>query len=310
MHPAYSVIVFTVSSGAGFGLIALLGLLPLFGIAPAGAFGWTGFGLGFGLCVAGLLSSTRHLGHPERAWRAFSQWRSSWLSREGVLAVATLLVGGLYALSALVLGSVQPVLGVLTALLALSTIHATAMIYAQLRTVQRWNTPLTVGCYQAFALSGGGLALAALLAVFGAPAGGIAILALVALFAAAGAKLLWWRHGDTANALSTPESATGLGHLGRVRMFEPPHTGSNYLLKEMGYRIGRKHRRKLRRLAVVLGLGVPVVLCLVALAGTGEALFLGLAFAIHLAGMVIERWLFFAEAEHSVMTYYARESAA
>ncbi|MEM8878665.1 MAG: hypothetical protein AAGD23_12460, partial [Pseudomonadota bacterium] len=90
----------------------------------------------------------------------------------------------------------------------------------------------------------------------------------------------------------------------------PPHTGSNYLLKEMGYRIGRKHRQKLRRLAVILGLAVPVVLCLVALAGIAEAVFLALAIVVHLIGMIIERWLFFAEAEHSVMTYYAREFAS
>jgi DMSO reductase anchor subunit len=310
MHPAYSVIFFTVSSGTGFGLLALLGLAPLFGVSPAGGLGWAGFIIAYGLCVSGLLSSTRHLGHPERAWRAFSQWRSSWLSREGVLAVATLIVGGVYALLALFFGNVQPFLGALTAVLAVLTVHATAMIYAQLKTVQRWNTPLTVGCYQSFALSGGALVFATLLAMFGEAVASPVVLALIGLCAAAGNKLAWWRKGDTTPPLSTPESATGLGHLGQVRMFEPPHTGSNYLLKEMGYRIGRKHRQKLRRLVLLFGFALPVVLCLIALSGIGQTAFLLLALVAHLAGMLVERWLFFAEAEHSVMTYYTRAEAA
>ena len=90
MHPAYSIIFFTTASGAGYGMLALLGLLTVSGALPAERWlGLAGFILGLGLVTFGLLSSTFHLGHPERAWRAFSQWRSSWLSREGVLAVAT-----------------------------------------------------------------------------------------------------------------------------------------------------------------------------------------------------------------------------
>jgi hypothetical protein len=90
MHPALSVIVFTTASGAGYGLLALFGVLAAIGALPADrAFGATGLSLALALISAGLLASTVHLGRPERAWRAFSQWRSSWLSREGVAAVAT-----------------------------------------------------------------------------------------------------------------------------------------------------------------------------------------------------------------------------
>ena len=92
MHPAYSVILFTTASGAGYGLLALLGLVG-FNHGPASSliFGLTAMVIALGLITIGLLSSTFHLGHPERAWRAFSQWRSSWLSREGVAAVLTYL---------------------------------------------------------------------------------------------------------------------------------------------------------------------------------------------------------------------------
>ena len=98
MHPALSVILFTTASGAGYGLLALLGLFGAQRRAVGGAAVRLGRVRGVaGLVTVGLLSSTLHLGHPERAWRAFSQWRSSWLSREGVLAVFTFLPAGIYA---------------------------------------------------------------------------------------------------------------------------------------------------------------------------------------------------------------------
>ncbi|MEO1331640.1 MAG: DmsC/YnfH family molybdoenzyme membrane anchor subunit [Pseudomonadota bacterium] len=312
MHPAYSVIVFTVASGAGFGLLALLGLAPLFGLGTdrelSGALGWSGFVLAFLLAAGGLAASTRHLGHPERAWRAFTQWRTSWLSREGVLAVAALGAGGLYASAALLFGVASPLLGLATAVLAVATVYATAMIYAQLKTVRRWNTPLTPACYLAFALAGGLVLLAALRALFAAMSGPdiVVTLSAAALTLAWALKLRWWTAGDEAPARSTPETATGLGALGRVRLLEAPHTSENYLLTEMGFQIARKHALKLRRIAFALGGFAPILLTLLAAAGFGAALMLTLAALSHLAGMLVERWLFFAEAEHAMMTYYAR----
>lgn len=307
MHPAYSVILFTVSSGAGFGLLTWLGLSPLWGQAPAGGTFWAGFVLAFGLSVAGLLSSTFHLGHPERAWRAFSQWRSSWLSREGVLAVLTLGAGGLYAL-ALLAGSPGGLpLGLLTALLSLATVHSTAMIYAQLGTVQRWHSRLTPAVFHGFALAGGALLMAAIRGV--ADTGGAGfwpLLAAVLLFAAWTAKRHWWQRGDATAPRSTPETATGLGSMGEVRLLESPHSGSNYLLKEMGFRVARRHAVKLRTIAIALGGFLPLILTLAASGGLLPAVLLPLAALAFLAGLLAERWLFFAEAEHSVMTYYDR----
>ena len=90
MHPALSIVLFTTSSGTGFALLLLLGLGAPLGLLPASAgFAFAGLAIGVGLAVAGLVSSVFHLGRPARAFRAFSQWRSSWLSREGVFAVLT-----------------------------------------------------------------------------------------------------------------------------------------------------------------------------------------------------------------------------
>ena len=105
MHPAFSVVFFTTATGAGYGLLALLGVLGGLGFIPADFWlGLIGMGLALGLIAAGLLSSTGHLGRPERAWRAFSQWRSSWLSREGVASVATFIPAGLFGLGWVVFG--------------------------------------------------------------------------------------------------------------------------------------------------------------------------------------------------------------
>ena len=154
MHPAPSVIVFTTLSGLGFGLLFWLGLgLP----AVTGWMAFAFFAIAYALAVGGLLASTFHLGHPERAWKAFSQWRSSWLSREGVCAVAALLVMAAYGAGLVVFGTRLAGLGWLGAVLSLGTVFTTSMIYGQLKTVPRWNTPLTPALLVTISLAGGAL---------------------------------------------------------------------------------------------------------------------------------------------------------
>ena len=170
MHPAYSVIFFTTASGAGYGLLAWLGLGAALGLVAADRWlGVIGLGLALVLVTAGLLSSTFHLGHPERAWRAFSQWRSSWLSREGVMAVATYVPAGLFAIGWVFFGTVDgwfAALGLLAAICALATVGTTAMIYASLKPIAQWHSGYTLPAYLLFAvmtgatlLEAGGLAL-------------------------------------------------------------------------------------------------------------------------------------------------------
>ena len=126
MHPSFSVIFFTTASGAGYGLLALLGVLAPLGVTPPdAAFGFVALGLALGAITAGLLSSTFHLGRPERAWRAFSQWRSSWLSREGVASVATYIPAGLFGIAWVFLGVVSSVLGILSMVGAVITVFCT-----------------------------------------------------------------------------------------------------------------------------------------------------------------------------------------
>lgn len=306
MHPAFSVIVFTVLSGAGYGLAAVLGLGLL---DPSALATKIAHFLALAMISAGLLSSTLHLGNPQRAWRAFSQWRSSWLSREGVMSIVAFVPLTLTAANSIFLDGYNAIIGLIGALLCAATVYCTAMIYASLKTVDAWHTRRTPLCYLLFSASGG-LVIGSL---FGLAGGGsfplLPILAVVFLVLSWFAKANWRKRALTAAPLSTPESATGLGGLGAVRLLERPHMTENYLTREMGFKVARKHAGKLWRIALMFGAAAPlVILALLAImAGSGStvAVFVAaVAVLCHIAGMLVERWLFFAEARHAVVNYY------
>ncbi len=288
MHPAPSVILFTALSGLGFGLLAWLGLgLP----SVTGGTAFVMFFVAYALAVGGLIASTFHLGNPQRALLAFTQWRTSWLSREAWASVAALLVIGAYAIGAIFFDTPLPLLGWLGAALSLLTVFATSMIYAQMKTVPRWNHPTTPALFLTLSVSGGALLAGQLIA------------AGTLLLIAGALQAVTWHLGDSrfAKRGHTIETATGLGPIGRVRQFEPPHTGSNYLLKEFVHVVGRKHSRSLRIIALVLMSVLPGLGLLL----TDPGHLLALVFVIvHLTGLITARWLFFAEAEHVVGLYY------
>lgn len=315
MHPAYSVILFTTASGAGLGLLVWLCLFAALGlIQPGQALGLIGFGLALGLTTVGLLSSTFHLGHPERAWRAFSQWRSSWLSREGVAAVATFPPAGLVAL-AWIFGQADAgwvtLLEILTVIFALATLWCTGMIYACLTTIRAWNHPMVPWIYVVLGLATGAILLTLILFVFGQPVGPVILVGLGFLVLGLALKISYWHQIDNLETHLTPGDATGLKAFGQVRVLDPPHTMDNYVMREMGYAVGRKHAAKLRTLAIAaLFVVAPVTLALSFIAGgpLGTVVCL-IAVVAGGLGVVIERWLFFAEAKHAVTLYYGAQSA-
>lgn len=315
MHPAYSVIFFTTASGAGYALIFLMALFAAMNGVPADPwFGAVGLGLGTVLVTGGLLSSTAHLGHPERAWRAYSQWKSSWLSREGVLATATYVPLALTFWGWVIEGSMDGTFSFIAAVLAmmcLLTVHSTGMIYATLRTISAWHNRLTVPGYLCFALLSGSVWFHALAQMFGYQTPAVALVVIVALFLSFYIKRKYWRSIDTQPGPSTPESATGLGDLGKVRLLDPPTMTENFVQREMGFSIARKHAQKLRRICFFTYFLIPIVLT--GLTSNGEpwlAIPGTLLAAISVSvGVVVERWLFFAEAKHVSMLYYGAEAA-
>ena len=315
MHPAVSVIVFTVLSGIGYGLVFWLSLLVAAGqAARSPALVLTALTISLVLVSAGLLASTLHLGRPERAWRAFSQWRSSWLSREGVVAVASYLpMLGLGAVT-LVGGARawQQGLALASAVLAVLTVFCTARIYTSLKPIAAWHNRWVLPGYLAMAAAAGGTWLWAIGVLgFTLPAhrGDVLILAVLLLLAGA-VKLGYWRHIDRPAPRVDAASALGLPPGSTVQPFEAPHTQANFLLKEMGFALARKHGQRLRRLSLVLMVALPVaVLALAALSPALRTLAAALAPPAVLAGLLVERWLFFAQARHTVMVYYDTQPA-
>ena len=312
MHPAYSVIVFTTASGAGYGLLFWLSLAYAAGVLPQSR--WLTFiamVIALALISAGLIASTLHLGHPERALGAFSQWRSSWLSREGVAAVATYIPSSLLALFWLfeIETSFSLPLVLLTAAGAAVTVYCTGMIYASLRTIRQWHLQLVPLIYLALAASTGALLLVGLLALFGAIAVWPGVLALASLAVAAALKLAYWRRIDADSGQYTIEMATGLGQFGTVRPLEPPHTQPNFVMREMGYVVARKHAKRLRQGVIAALFALPAVLLALGLVAGWVGVLALLAIVTSALGVFIERWLFFAEAEHVSQLYYGAQRA-
>ncbi|OSP54357.1 DmsC/YnfH family molybdoenzyme membrane anchor subunit [Pseudoruegeria sp. SK021] len=288
MHPSPSVIVFTVLSGLGFGLLIWLG------VGFPQVTGWSAFGmfaLAYLLAVGGLAASTFHLGNPQRALLAFTQWQTSWLSREAIASVLTLVLMAVFGFALVFFGTRLYGLGFLGSFCALLTVLTTSMIYTQLKTVPRWHQPGTPILFVALALAGGALLT------------GVTVAALWFLLVAGGVQIMVWTIGDSLyrESKTSLATATGLDGSGDIRQMSPPHTGSNYLLTEMVYVVGRKHAQLLRIASIITMSGLPVLLLLIG--GSGGFAW-GLAVVSHVAGVGMSRWLFFAEAEHVARHYY------
>lgn len=313
MNPSFSVILLTTASGAGYGMLAWLGVLDALHRLPVSPwFGLATILVALALSTVGLLASTLHLGRPERAWRSISQWRTSWLSREGVMALLTYLPALAFAAAwwfTGARGAAATVLGLVAAACGLATVACQAMIYASLRPVRQWHHRLVLPNFLLLALFTGVTWVAGAAAVANAGRG-LLLAAIGVVFAvvAGAAKLAYWRQIDAAPPVATIESATGLGSLGQVRALEAPHTEENYLLREMGYAIARKHASRLRMIALVVGFAAPAVLLIVgvALGGLADRVLVPLAALAAVLGIYVERWLFFAEATHTVTLYYGR----
>jgi DMSO reductase anchor subunit len=310
MDPAYSIIVFTTASGAGYGLLALVALLAIGGaLPPTTGLGLVALGAPAALIAAGLSSSTLHLGRPERALGAFSQWRSSWLAREGVAAVATLAPLGFFGIGWVFFNDVGGIFAWMAGacvLLALLTVSCTAMIYASLKPIRQWRNGFVLPGYLALSLYSGSLLLVLLTRMLGAYRPAFALLAGILLGVAWAIKWGYWRHIDAAPAQVNLGAASGLGRLGEVRLLEAPHTEANFVMREMGCAIARAHARKLRIVAHVALFLAPLVLLGILAAGAPPLAMLaaGLAALSAAVGLAVERWLFFAEARHVSMLFY------
>lgn len=307
MRPAWSVVFLTTLSGAGQGLF-----LALFAANALAAAGGLGLPAGFlidGVLVtlvftaAGLIASFFHLGHPERAWRAAARWRTSWLSREVIaLPLFMTLVAAYGAASWLGQAQLALGLGALATAACLTLYVCTGMIYACLRFLQEWHTPLTVVNYLALGCASG-LSAAAALAALTAP-GLIAPYALGAL--AVGSLALATRSATllrnaSLRRRSTLQTAIGVKHP-RIAQASQGAMGGSFNTREFfhGVSTGRLRLVKWGFLAGAFGVPLP----LLAAAWSGHAELALAAFALQYGGLLAERWYFFADARHPQNLYY------
>jgi DMSO reductase anchor subunit len=307
MKPAISVLIFTVSSGAGYGLLMWLLVVQLFSQQATNVTEVLIVGL-IGLCLVtlGLLASTLHLANPKNAWRAFSRFRTSWLSREGVFAVVFYPVFLGYVL-VLFLDEGEPTLlamglGIISLLIAIATVVCTGMIYASLKPIRQWHNPLTTPIYLLFSLMSGALVLLLIklalqgefsiivAQIFGA-CSVLSLIAKVAYFVLIGKP-----DGSTIN------TATGFSQA-QVRLLDAGHNADTFLTKELVFDAGALRIVRLRWIMFALVFALPVLF-------VGLAYYYGplqisyLAMLVVFAGLLVERWLFFAEARHVVRLYH------
>ncbi len=309
MRPAISVILFTVLSGAGLGLFALLALTQL--ASPAAALG-PGMHLGGGLLAvalvgAGLVSSTFHLANPRNAWRAVIRFRSSWLSREGVLALLFFPVALGYLVGAHlgVPSGWVTALGFAGVVLAWATLYSTAMIYACLKTIPQWHDRLVAPAYLVNGHLSGGLILLVLAAADAKATGGYVAIVLIAVAIAAAIKWRYYRKfGAPRTGAHSLAAALGMT-AAQAKLLDAGHTHGTFLTHEFLFQVGRERAQTLRVLFFVLSVFVPTGILAI---GTGSPWTLAAAALACLVGLLIERWLFFAEAQHVVRLFHGKTS--
>ena len=310
MHPAFSVIFFTVASGAGFGLFSLLFLADTFKLG--GGFSQdqliAGGLIAMGLVVFGLLASTFHLANPKNAWRAFSRFRTSWLAREGVFAVVFMPLALIY------LGSIMfdaPLWlrvssGFLTAVMAWITVFSTGMIYACLKTIRQWNTPLVPANYLALGYASGSLLL-----LLGAVIAGLDTTPYIAMSAliisiAAVLKAIYYFWIGGPGLSPTINTATGLTRA-KVKLLDTGHTHGTFLTQEFGFQIARQKAGLLKVIVFVVGFALPGLMLVWVFNQQGGQTAAIVAALAGIAGAAVERWLFFAEARHVVNLYHGAQ---
>lgn len=312
MKPTFSIVFFTVISGAGLGLLSLLSLadlcvsrvLPREMLVP-------GIATGFFLVAIGLAASTLHLAKPSNAWRAFSRFRTSWLSREALLAAKLIALTLIYIGLALTdsPAAIRLPVAALVFLLSCAVLFCTAMIYASLKPIRQWHTRWTPACYVLLGHWSGSLLLLALAIRYGADVRAYVWLAAALGVAAFVAKAGYWRAAASQDRVLTIERAIGVREgvrpsgvtVAQARLFDAGHSHGTFLTHEFGFVLARKHARALRAAALLLVFAVPLLAWVV---GMRSAASIAVIAAICIIGLMTERWLFFAEARHTVRLYH------
>ncbi|VAW54612.1 Anaerobic dimethyl sulfoxide reductase chain C, anchor subunit [hydrothermal vent metagenome] len=322
MHPAFSVIFLTTLIGVGQGLFLALytgQLYSVIKVLPAqDSASFYGYGslLALVFLIAGLIASFFHLGRPERAWRSAAKWKTSWLSREVIVLPAFMGMTFIYAM--IHVNDWNPVLftlnkdlivdlsllvGAINTVLAFSLFICTAMIYACIKFLQEWSTPLTVANYTLLGMASG-FALSTAFAAYVESDlihfyAGWTITLTVFAFITRTASLI---RNTKIKYKSNLSSAIGIRHT-TIKQKAQGSMGGSFNTREYFHGAKPALFKSIKWVFLVLVFVMPILLLSVALTTNTFVLF-ALAFVVQYAGLIAERWFFFAQANHPQNLYY------
>ena len=307
MHPSKSIIFFTVISGTGYGIfIGLLFNILFMEISYSLNYKLFISLVSFLMIVLGLLSSTLHLGHPERAWRAFSQWKSSWLSREGLVSVITFFPMVLFYYFWINNINGYVFLLIILCIFSLLTIFCTGQMYATLKTIPSWNNSLVTPIYIFNGITVGSLFVYSINFYFNYSIFLYEKFIIITIILNLLLKISYWiliRQKINTNI----QTAVGIKSK-NISFFEGPHTGKNYLTTEMINKSNNKNNNLLRLTFCILTFIIPLYMINQYSTLIADQFILKLSmifvFILALVGMIIERYLFFIQSKHVVGLYY------
>lgn len=308
MKPAFSVIFLTTLIGAAQGLFLALYATELLGSAAlassdARLFFIYGSLVSLVLTGLGLVASFFHLGHPERAWRTAAMWRTSWLSREVIVLPLFMLGVFVYGVAHYFDAGSTQAIGAVVSLVCIGLFVCTAMIYASIRFLQEWASPLTLANYLLLGCASG-FTLATLLAGLAAPAMLRPFALTASLLTLAGlltrsASLL---RNARLKPKSTLQTAIGIKHP-KIAQKAQGFMGGSFNTREFFHGRSATWLRTVKWAFMLMVFPLPV-LCLAAGVWASIDWLLYAAFAVQYVGLLAERWFFFAQANHPQNLYY------
>lgn len=311
MRPQFSIIFFTTLAGMAQGLLFFIALANLYSQTTPSAF-LTNLALpvAFVLLALGLVASFFHLGHPERAWRAAMMWRTSWLSREVIALPSVMAVTAVIYLYAH-FSQVPQWLWLALLFTTIALWVCTAKIYQCIRFIQEWSHPSTLTNFILLGMTSGWILLELLIGVWGdasvqmidAP---LSMIAFLLLFLSFNLKLWIWTRNRKLKPKSNLASATGIKD-SNIRQTSMGLMGGSFNTREFFHHQTDKVIANLRKIILLFAYVIPMILMAYAI-GSPNFVVITLALLINYLGLLAERWMFFAEANHPQNLYYQRVS--
>jgi DMSO reductase anchor subunit len=311
MRPQFSIIFFTTLAGMAQGLLFFIALAMLYSHAASSQFlAHLALPVAFILLSLGLLASFFHLGHPERAWRAAMMWKTSWLSRE-VIALPALMAVTLIVFFCAANGQVPTWLWIDLLICTLALWICTAKIYQCIRFIQEWSHPSTMINFILLGLSSGLILLELLIGIWGdtetqiidAP---LSMLAFLLVLTSFNLKLWIWKRNQGLKPKSNLSTATGIRG-SNIRQTSMGLMGGSFNTREFFHHQTDRVIANLRKIILLCTYVIPMILMAYTIA-IPNVLMIALALIIQYLGLLAERWMFFAEANHPQNLYYQRVS--